>query len=133
MVYYRYDMPLTDFKDTYLIVCRGSTFLPFYDSSLTYSPLQLFDRISSQVVSPSRPPGDGINRCRDAVDAIQSATSHKYSRDRAELIHLLGSPHIQVSACINYHLRIALLLYFESFFYVINKKSFPSYCRPSFV
>lgn len=49
-------------------------------------------------MSPSRaPPGDAINRCRDAVDAIQSATSHKYSRDRAELVHLLGSPHIQVS------------------------------------
>lgn len=49
-------------------------------------------------MSPSRaPPGDAINRCRDAVDAIQSATSHKYSRDRTELVHLLGSPHIQVS------------------------------------
>lgn len=60
--------------------------------------VKLFDRISSQVVSPSRaPPGDGINRCREAVDAVQSATSHKYSRDRAELVHLLGSPHIQVS------------------------------------
>jgi calcium/calmodulin-dependent serine protein kinase len=59
---------------------------------------KLFDRISSKVMSPSRaPPGDGINRCRDAVDSIQSATSHKYSRDRAELVHLLGSPHIQVS------------------------------------
>lgn len=43
------------------------------------------------------PSGDGINRCREAVDAIQSATSHKYSRDRAELVHLLGSPHFQVS------------------------------------
>lgn len=43
------------------------------------------------------PSGDAINRCRDAVDAIQSATSHKFSRDRAELVHLLGSPHIQVS------------------------------------
>lgn len=59
---------------------------------------KLFDRISSQVMSPSRaPPGDAINRCRDAVDSIQAATSHKYSRDRAELVHLLGSPHIQVS------------------------------------
>lgn len=49
-------------------------------------------------MSPSRtPPGDAINRCRDAVDAIQSATSHKFSRDRAEFVHLLGSPHIQVS------------------------------------
>lgn len=49
-------------------------------------------------MSPSRaPPGDAINRCRDAVDSIQAATSHKYSRDRAELVHLLGSPHIQVS------------------------------------
>jgi hypothetical protein len=49
-------------------------------------------------MSPSRvPPGDAIGRCRDAVESIQAATSHKYSRDRAELVHLLGSPHIQVS------------------------------------
>ncbi len=49
-------------------------------------------------MSPSRaPPGDAISRCRDAVDSIQAATSHKYARDRAELVHLLGSPHIQVS------------------------------------
>lgn len=66
--------------------------------SLNHSPTKLFDRISSQVMSPSRaPPGDAINRCREAVDSIQSATSHKYSRDRVELVHLLGSPHIQVS------------------------------------
>lgn len=87
--------------------------LTFYiivnDYSSLNSPLfsfiiiKLFDRINSQVMSPHTPPGDAINRCRDAVDAIQSATSHKYSRDRAELIHLLGSPHIQVSAFINYH------------------------------
>lgn len=76
----------------------------FFFSSVSFlahfssSTLKLFDRISSQVMSPSRaPPGDGINRCREAVDAVQSATSHKYSRDRAELVHLLGSPHIQVS------------------------------------
>lgn len=61
-------------------------------------------------MSPSRaPPGDAINRCRDAVDSIQSATSHKYSRDKAELVHLLGSPHIQVSA-IFYGCQRALLL-----------------------
>lgn len=59
---------------------------------------QLFDRISSQVAMPARgPSGEAIGRCRDAVESIQAATSHKYSRDRAELVHLLGSPHIQVS------------------------------------
>ncbi|CAO1441355.1 unnamed protein product [Diamesa serratosioi] len=59
--------------------------------------LQIFDRISSTVASTARTPlGDAISRCRDSVDAIQAVTSHKYSRDRAELVHLLGSPHIQV-------------------------------------
>lgn len=49
-------------------------------------------------MSPMRgPSGEAIGRCRDAVESIQAATSHKYSRDRAELVHLLGSPHIQVS------------------------------------
>lgn len=83
-----------------IIIILLSTFF-FFNS---YTHTKLFDRINSQVMSPSHaPPGDAINRCRDAVDAIQSATSHKYSRDRAELIHLLGSPHIQVSAFINYY------------------------------
>ncbi|XP_052863683.1 peripheral plasma membrane protein CASK-like [Anopheles cruzii] len=60
--------------------------------------LQLFDRISSSVINPSRaPPGDAISRCRDAIDAISSAAGHKYGREKAELISLLGSPHIQVS------------------------------------
>lgn len=60
--------------------------------------MKLFDRISSQVAMPTRgPSGEAIGRCRDAVESIQAATSHKYSRDRAELVHLLGTPHIQVS------------------------------------
>lgn len=72
---------------------------PFTSPVMSYCLItKLFDRISSQVMSPNRAPsGDAINRCRDAVDSIQSATSHKYSRDRVELVHLLGSPHIQVS------------------------------------
>lgn len=64
---------------------------------LLYLRLQLFDRISSNVITTSRSPsGDAISRCRDAVDSIQSAASQKLSRDRSELVHLLGSPHIQV-------------------------------------
>uniref|UniRef100_A0A182VZI8 Protein kinase domain-containing protein n=1 Tax=Anopheles minimus TaxID=112268 RepID=A0A182VZI8_9DIPT len=59
--------------------------------------LQLFDRISSSVINPSRaPPGDAISRCRDAIDAISSTAGHKYVREKSELINLLGSPHIQV-------------------------------------
>lgn len=50
------------------------------------------------MTSARSPSGDAINRCRDAVDSIQSAASHKHSRDRSELVHLLGSPHIQVSS-----------------------------------
>lgn len=73
-------------------------FIRFYFKFSLPHKIKLFDRISSQVMSPSRvPPGDAIGRCRDAVESIQAATSHKYSRDRAELVHLLGSPHIQVS------------------------------------
>uniref|UniRef100_A0A182S8T6 L27 domain-containing protein n=1 Tax=Anopheles maculatus TaxID=74869 RepID=A0A182S8T6_9DIPT len=60
--------------------------------------LQLFDRISSSVINPSRaPPGDAISRCRDAIDAISSTAGHKYVREKSELINLLGSPHIQTS------------------------------------
>ncbi|KAJ6637044.1 Peripheral plasma membrane protein CASK, partial [Pseudolycoriella hygida] len=58
--------------------------------------LQLYDRISCTVMSPSRaPPGDGVVRCRDAIDIISSAPGHKYIRDRNELLQLLTLPHIQ--------------------------------------
>lgn len=50
-------------------------------------------------MSPSRaPPGDGVARCRDAVEAISLAHGHKFSREKAELLQLLSLPHIQVSA-----------------------------------
>lgn len=48
-------------------------------------------------MSPARtPPGDGLSRCRDAVEALSSAVGHKYSREKNELLHLLSLPHIQV-------------------------------------
>lgn len=60
--------------------------------------VQLYDRISCTVMSPSRaPPGDAVSRCRDAVDAIHLATGHKLGREKAELLQLLSLPHIQVS------------------------------------
>lgn len=103
----------------YLFPCLNIFFFPPFFSC--HSWLKLFDRISSQVMSPSRaPPGDAINRCRDAVDSIQSATSHKYSRDKAELVHLLGSPHIQVSA-IFYICQRALLLRVCIYFLTVTK------------
>lgn len=49
-------------------------------------------------MSPTRtPPGDGVLRCRDAIDIVSSAPGHKYIRDRNELLQLLTLPHIQVS------------------------------------
>lgn len=58
-------------------------------------------------MSPSRtPPGDGILRCRDAIDIVSSAPGHKYIRDRNELLQLLTLPHIQVR--VNHFNRIKL-------------------------
>ncbi|XP_035777652.1 peripheral plasma membrane protein CASK-like isoform X7 [Anopheles albimanus] len=74
--------------------------------------LQLFDRISSSVINPSRaPPGDAISRCRDAIDVISSTPGHKYGREKAELISLLGSPHIQ--ALLHTHDVVAREVYGE--------------------
>ncbi|XP_063706034.1 peripheral plasma membrane protein CASK isoform X2 [Culicoides brevitarsis] len=65
------------------------------DSRL-HSLLQLFDKVSCNVVSPSRaPPPDAINRCRDAIDAISSVSGHRYARDRIELVNILATPHMQ--------------------------------------
>uniref|UniRef100_A0A1A9YUC0 Protein kinase domain-containing protein n=1 Tax=Glossina morsitans morsitans TaxID=37546 RepID=A0A1A9YUC0_GLOMM len=58
--------------------------------------LQLFDRISSTVMSPSRaPPGDAVSRCRDVIEVLSSPPCTNYLID--ELMQLLASPHIQVS------------------------------------
>lgn len=74
--------------------------------------LQLYDRVSSSVINPSRaPPGDAISRCRDAMDAISSAPGHKYGREKGELINLLGSPHIQ--ALLHTHDVVAREVYGE--------------------
>lgn len=60
--------------------------------------VQLYDRISCTVMSPSRaPPGDAVSRCRDAIDAISSSSGHKNIREKSELMQLLSLPHLQVS------------------------------------
>lgn len=67
--------------------------------------IQLYDRISCTVMSPSRaPPGDAVTRCRDTIDAVSSAVGHKYAREKGELLHLLAAPHIQVSP--NFFIKI---------------------------
>lgn len=49
-------------------------------------------------MSPARtPPGDGLSRSRDAVEAISTSTGHKNTRDKNEILQLLSLPHIQVS------------------------------------
>lgn len=56
---------------------------------------QLFDRITSTVVSPSRaPPGDAVARCRDVIESVSSVGGNKYLKD--ELMLVLASPHVQV-------------------------------------
>lgn len=60
---------------------------------------QLYDRISSTVMSPSRaPPGDAVLRMRDTMDAISTAQGHKNNREKNELLQLLSMPHVQVSS-----------------------------------
>uniref|UniRef100_U5ENN4 Peripheral plasma membrane protein CASK n=1 Tax=Corethrella appendiculata TaxID=1370023 RepID=U5ENN4_9DIPT len=74
--------------------------------------LQLYDKISCTVMSPARtPPGDGVNRCRDAIDAITSSGGHKYVREKTELVNLLGSPHVQ--ALLHTHDVVAREVYGE--------------------
>lgn len=49
-------------------------------------------------MSPARAPaGDSVIRCRDVIDVIITAPSHKYNRERNELLQLLSHPHMQVS------------------------------------
>ncbi|XP_067618445.1 peripheral plasma membrane protein CASK isoform X3 [Eurosta solidaginis] len=56
--------------------------------------LQLFDRISSTVVSPSRaPPGDAVARCREVIESVSSVGGNKYLKD--ELMQVLATPHLQ--------------------------------------
>lgn len=58
--------------------------------------LQLFDRISSTVMSPNRaPPGDAVARSRDVIELLSSTGGSKYVKD--ELMQLIAAPHLQVS------------------------------------
>lgn len=67
--------------------------------------LQLYDRISSKVVSPTRaPPSDGVQRCRDALDALVMLEHRRDvdPRDLDELRELLARPHLRVSTLFSY-------------------------------
>lgn len=70
-----------------------------------YNLLQLYDRISSKVVSPTRaPPSDAVQKCRDALDAIrdfEQTTSPadlelELSGEIEELRELLSRAHFKV-------------------------------------
>lgn len=60
---------------------------------------QLYDRITSSVISPHRaPPCDSILRCRDLIEAMEIIPGHRMIRERNELLQLLSDSHVQVSA-----------------------------------
>lgn len=74
---------------------------------------QLYDRISSKVVSPVRaPPSDAVIRCRDLLDALRDYEQSlspgvlelEISGEIEELRELLTHPHFKVS-----HFSITLL------------------------
>lgn len=67
---------------------------------------QLYDRISSKVVSPTRaPPSDAVQKCRDTLDALRdldqttspSDLELELSGDLEELREILSRPHFRVS------------------------------------
>lgn len=67
---------------------------------------QLYDRISSKVVSPVRaPPSDAVIRCRDLLDALRDYEQSlspgvlelEISGEIEELRELLTHPHFKVS------------------------------------
>ncbi|XP_075210519.1 peripheral plasma membrane protein CASK-like [Lycorma delicatula] len=67
--------------------------------------LELYDRISSKVVSPTRaPPSDAVQKCRDTLDAIRdleqttspSDLELELSGDLEELREILSRPHFRV-------------------------------------
>lgn len=73
--------------------------------SLFFCLFQLYDRISSKVVSPTRaPPSDAVQKCRDVLDALrdfEQSTSPadlelEVSGEIEELREILGRPHIKV-------------------------------------
>lgn len=75
-------------------------------------------------MSPVRtPPGDGLQRCREAVEMVTATGAHRFGRDKAELLEILSSPHFQVSEqtlcfCFLYEVHtyvmyICLYIYFQ--------------------
>ena len=73
---------------------------PFGTLWLCQLCLQLFDRISSKVATPIRaPPSDGIQRARDAADALRDMEHRRDIdyRDLQELQDFLNKPHFKVN------------------------------------
>lgn len=78
-------------------------------------------------MSPARtPPGDGLSRSRDAVEAISTSTGHKNGREKNEILQLLSLPHIQV--CLFYLLKKQFKKIQEKIF-IFNIKRFSSFIQ----
>jgi calcium/calmodulin-dependent serine protein kinase len=65
--------------------------------------LQLYDRISSKVVSPTRaPPSDAVQKCREVAEVLREFDQNSPDvecelADLEELREILARPHIRVS------------------------------------
>lgn len=71
---------------------------------------QLFDRISSTVVSSNRSPAaDVVSRSRDVIELLTSVGGNKYLKD--ELIQILVSPHLQVCHGILHYLHTKIFIW----------------------
>lgn len=64
---------------------------------------QLYDRISSKVVSPTRaPPSDAVQKCREAAESLRELDQNSPELetdfgDLQELRDILARPHVRVS------------------------------------
>jgi len=65
--------------------------------------LQLYDRISSKVVSPTRaPPSDAVQKCREVAEALRELDQNSPELESElgeleELREILSRPHVRVS------------------------------------
>jgi hypothetical protein len=75
--------------------------------------LQLYDRISSKVVSPTRaPPSDAVQKCREVAEALREfdQNSPELESDLGELEELrdiLARPHVRVSTSVCFQTSIS--------------------------
>lgn len=97
---------------------------------------QIYDKISSSVISPTRsPPWDSFIRCREVIEMFSSLYGYNSAsnQDRNELLQLLSRPTFLVSRIACYLHKNTASKYSESYLLIRLKRAISPLCLATFI